>query len=305
MASSEIGMICILIPVHNRKVMTLHCLEDLQKSGLAYDALIAVINDGSTDGTGAAIAQQFPKVHLLAGNGNLWWTGAMRLGMEYAIAQGAQYIIWLNDDCRLAPGTIAGLVQFCRDHPNAIIGAQGFEQDDRDRLSFGGKRKTWQGYRFLTLPPGQTVPCDLLSGNLVCMPRAVVDAIGYPDVVASPHYGGDSLYLLRAQKAGFQLWVDSRYTVTNHAAESRLCPSDWLMAPGDPWQLVRLAFNPYSGLSWRLWWRLNWLAYGPWGGVMFFKKYLSLFPLTLLRLLPVTTRQRLFRSAAVSQTPVS
>ncbi|MEA5447907.1 glycosyltransferase family 2 protein [Leptolyngbya sp. CCNP1308] len=290
----------VLIPVHNRRAITLGCLQDLDRNGDLTRHRVVVIDDGSTDGTGEAIANQFPTVTVLAGDGNLWWTGAMRLGMEYAIAQDANYLIWLNDDCRLAPDTLDGLVQFCADHPCAIVGAQGFEQDDRDRLSFGGKRKTWQGYRFLSLPPGQTWPCDLLSGNLVCLPRAVVDAIGYPDPQTGPHYGGDSLYLLRAQKAGFQLWVDSRYTVTNHAAEARLCPSDWLMTPGDPWQLVRLAFNPYSGLSWRLWWRLNWLAFGPWGIVMFLKKYLSIFPLTLLRLLPVATRQRLFRPGQVS-----
>ncbi|MGG6239897.1 glycosyltransferase family 2 protein [Nodosilinea sp. AN01ver1] len=297
--------IYILIPVHNRRAITLGCLQDLNRNGDLTHHRVVVIDDGSTDGTGAAIQASFPTVTVLAGDGNLWWTGAMRLGMEYAIAQGAQYLIWLNDDCRLAPGTLDGLVQFCGDHPTAIVGAQGFEQDDRDRLSFGGKRKTWQGYRFLTLSPGQTVSCDLLSGNLVCMPRAVVDAIGYPNPHTGPHYGGDSLYLLRAQKAGFRLWIDSRYSVTNHAAESRLCPSDWLMTPGDPWQLVRLAFNPYSGLSWQLWWRLNWLAYGPWGVVMFLKKYLSLFPLTLLRLLPVATRQRLFRPGQVSSNPLT
>ncbi|MBD1872972.1 glycosyltransferase family 2 protein [Nodosilinea sp. FACHB-131] len=290
----------ILIPVHNRRAITLSCLQNLDRNGDLTRHRVVVIDDGSTDGTGAAIAANFPTVTVLAGDGNLWWTGAIRLGMEYAIAQGANYIIWLNDDCRLAPGTLNGFVQFCSDHPSAIVGAQGFEQDDRDRLSFGGKRKTWQGYRFLSLPPGQTVPCDLLSGNLVCILRAVVDAIGYPDVVVSPHYGGDSLYLLRAQKAGFQLFVDSRYPVFNQAAEARLCPADWLMAPGDPWQLVRLALNPYSGLSWRLWWRLNWLAYGPWGMVMFLKKYLSILPITLLRLLPVATRQRLFRPGQVS-----
>ncbi|MBW4481197.1 MAG: glycosyltransferase family 2 protein [Tildeniella torsiva UHER 1998/13D] len=290
----------ILIPVHNRRAITLDGLQALERNGDLDRHAVVVIDDGSTDGTGAAIQASFPSVTVLAGDGNLWWTGAIRLGMEYAIAQGATYIIWLNDDCRLASGTLDGLVQFCRNHPSAIVGAQGFEQDVRDRLSFGGKRKTWQGYRFLTLPPGQTLPCDMLSGNLVCMPRAVVDAIGYPNPQTGPHYGGDSLYLLRAQKAGFQLWVDSRYTVTNHAAESRLCPSDWLMTPGDPWQLVRLAFNPYSGLSWRLWWRLNWLAFGPWGLVMFLKKYVSVLPITLLRLLPIATRQRLFRPGQVS-----
>jgi GT2 family glycosyltransferase len=286
----------ILIPAHNRRAITLIGLQALERNDDLNRYAVVVIDDGSTDSTGAAIRAGFPTVTVLQGDGNLWWTGAIRLGMEYAIGHGAEYLIWLNDDCRLAPGTLDGLVQFCRQHPQAIVGAQGFEQDSTTTLSFGGKRKTWQGYRFLTLPPGQTLSCDMLSGNLVCMSRSVVEAIGYPDPQTSPHYGGDSLYLLRAQKAGFQLFVDSRYAVFNQAAESRLCPSDWLMTPGDPWQLVRLACNPHSGLSWRLWWQLNWQAYGPWGLVMFLKKYASILPITVLRLLPLSTRQWLFRS---------
>ncbi len=293
----NINQTFIVMPVHNRKGITLASLQLLDRNADLYHFTVVIVDDGSTDGTGVEICASYPMVTVLQGDGTLWWTGAIRQGMEYALSQGADYLIWLNDDCRLAPGTLDGLVQFCRDHPNAIVGAQGFEHDSPSRLSFGGKRKTWQGYRFLTVPPGQTVPCDLLSGNLVCMPRAVVEAIGYPDPQTSPHYGGDSLYLLRAQQAGFQLFVDSRYPVYNQSAEARLCPSDWLMAPGDPWQIVRLAFNPYSGLSWRLWWRLNWQAFGPWGLVMFLKKYVSIFPITILRLLPMPTRQRLFRPA--------
>lgn len=290
----------ILIPTYNRRLITLGALENLREVGDSKKYQVVVIDDESTDGTREAVETQYPEVITLRGSGSLWWTGAIHKGMEYAMAQGADYLIWLNDDCQVAPATLEGLVQFCRDHPRAIVGAQGFEQNDPSRLSFGGKRKTWQGYRFFTVPPGQTVPCDLLSGNLVCMPRAVVEAIGYPDPQTSPHYGGDSLYLLRAQQAGFQLFVDSRYPVYNQSAEARLCPSDWLMAPGDPWQIVRLAFNPYSGLSWRLWWRLNWQAFGPWGVVMFGKKYASIVPITLLRLLPMPTRQRLFRPASKS-----
>lgn len=284
----------IIIPVHNRKTVTLTCLEHLCQNGDLNRYQVIVVDDGSTDGTKEAIENQFPQVKVLQGNGNLWWTGAICIGMEYAIQQGANYLIWLNDDCLISPCTLADLIQFCHEHPNTIVGCQGFELEHPDRLSFGGKCKTWQGYRFLNLPPGQVVPCDLLSGNLVCLPVSVVRAIGLPDPIATPHYGGDSLYLLKARKAGFSLFVDSRHPVFNHSGEPALNPRDWIMAPGSPWRILQLALNPYSGLSWRVWWQLNWQAYGFWGIVMFLKKYLSMIPITGLRCLPLSLRQRLF-----------
>jgi GT2 family glycosyltransferase len=296
MENSTDHSISVLIPIHNRKILTLGCLANLQTcqklDGLRLK--IVVIDDGSTDGSAEAVHNEYPQVNVLPGDGTLWWSGAIKKGMEHGVSQEAEYLVWLNDDCRISPETIQELVQFCHEHPDAIIGAQGFEKKHPDRISFGGKRKTWKGYRFITLPPGQTAPCDMLSGNLVCIPRTVIETIGYPNPNETPHYGGDALYLLRAQKAGFQLYVDSRHPVYNHSGEPRLNPTDWIMAPGGPLHILQLAANPYSALSWRLWWRFNWEAYGVWGIVMFLKKYLSLIPITLLRCLPLTWRQGLF-----------
>ncbi len=284
--------IFLIIPVHNRKLKTLSCLEKLSTQGGWEHLHIVVVDDGSTDGTAAAIREAYLDVKILEGDGSLWWTGAIRKGMQYAYEQGAKFLVWLNDDCWVDPGTIADLVRFCREHPKVIVGAQGFEADNPNQLSFGGKVKTWKGYRFIQPPPGQVVPCDLLSGNLVCIPRSVVDAIGYPDSKTTPHYGGDSLYLIRAQKAGFQLFVDTRHAAWNSPGEPRLYPSNWLLADGDPFKILKLVFVPQSGLSWRVWWQLNWEAYGVWGLVMFCKKYASIMLITALRLLPIRLRQQ-------------
>jgi glycosyltransferase involved in cell wall biosynthesis len=273
----------ILIPVHNRKSITLKCLENLQQNGNSERYRTIIISDGSTDGTASAVQACYPSITLLEGNGNLWWTGAITQGMQYAYDQGAAFIVWLNDDCELAPETLNSLVQFCQNHPKAIAGAQGFIKSQPDQLAFGGKRKTWQGYRYIKAEPDQILPCDLLSGNIVCLPRTAIDKMGYPDIKRTPHYGGDSLYLLRAKKAGFEIFVDGRYPALSLPGESCLYPSNWITCDGEPGRLLKLVFNPHSGLSWRVWLHLNWEAYSLWGFVMFLKKYVSILLITLLR----------------------
>jgi glycosyltransferase involved in cell wall biosynthesis len=273
----------VLVPVHNRKAITLKCLKNLQQNGDLEHFNIMVIDDGSTDGTGETIHDLYPSITVLNGNGTLWWTGAIALGMEYAYSQGAEYIIWLNDDCEILAETLPALVEFCQEHPGAIAGAQGFIKDQPHQPVFGGKRKTWQGYRYIQAEPKQIIPCDLLSGNIVCLPRTVIDRIGYPDLNRTPHYGGDSLYLIRAKKAGFEIFVDGRYPAHSVPGESSLYPSNWLACNGEPSRLFKLVFNRYSGLSWRVWLYLNWEAYGVWGFIMFIKKYVSIFLITVLR----------------------
>lgn len=276
-------LVYIIIPVHNRCEITLTCLERLFHFEAIQHFSVVVVDDGSTDGTSHAIEELFHNVQILQGDGNLWWTGAIALGMKHAYQQGADYFIWLNDDCELQAQTLSALVEFCQEHPQAIAGAQGMIQTQPDQVSFGGKRKTWKGYRYLEASRTQILPCDLLSGNIVCLPRAVIDAIGYPDVQATPHYGGDALYLLRAQKAGFKLYIDGRYPAIDLPGESSLYPHSWLTCLGPPHRLCQLVFNPRSGLSWRVWLRLNWEAYSLWGLIMFLKKYSSIFLITLLR----------------------
>jgi len=68
-------MIYILIPVHNRKEFTRQCLLSLRKQ--TYKKIkIVVIDDGSLDGTGGMLAREFPAVHVIKGDGNLWWADA-------------------------------------------------------------------------------------------------------------------------------------------------------------------------------------------------------------------------------------
>lgn len=284
----------ILIPVHNRKVITLACLAQLKQYNALNDYVVVVVDDGSSDGTTEAIHEFYPEVIVLEGDGNLWWTGAIALGMKYAYAQGAKFLIWLNDDCRFAENALKYLVSFCQKCEDTIVGCQGNDVDELTQIAFGGKRKTWKGYRFIDVPFGHTVSCDLLSGNLVCLPRSIVEKVGYPDADLVPHYGGDSLFLIRAKKAGFQIFVDRQTEVFNLSRESKLYPQNWLLTEGSPWKLFRLVFVPQSGLNWRVWLRLNWEAYSFWGLVMFVKKYSSILLITLLRCLPISFRKKFF-----------
>mgnify|MGYP001794681098 CR=1 FL=1 len=278
----------VVIPIHNRKKTTLECLERLFASTHSLNYEIVVIDDCSCDGSAEAIKALYPNVTILSGAEELWWAGAISLGMKYAYEKGAEHIIWLNDDCLVEAGTFELLVQFCQSHPNAVVGGQGYEMSNAKKISFGGKVSKWYfplNYKLQTFPAGTIAECDMLSGNLVCFPRSAITRCGYPDFESFPHYGGDTLYLQLLKAKGFNLFVDTRKSATNILpSQSSSNVNNWYSSTGSPFKIFCLLYQPQTTIYWRLYLQLNLNQYGIFGIFLFLFKYCP----TFLRILLIT-----------------
>jgi len=288
----------IIIPVHNRKNITLKCLETLKQCGDLDRYYTVVVDDGSTDGTSEAITNLYPEVTILTGDGNLWWTGAIKKGMEYAYQQGADYFIWLNDDCLVSNNTISELLKFSYQNNYTIIGVQGYRLDNLEVIAFGGKKETINGYKYINNKNKEIQSCQLLSGNLVCLPKSIITKIGFPDDITVPHYGGDSLYLIKARNKGFKLFVDSRNICFDIGQVSYLDTGKWLVKKGEPLDIIKLIFIKKSLLSWRVWFNLEKEDHPVFFGLVFFYRYIirmliPLFIVSLLRYLPLAIRYKI------------
>ena len=144
-----------LVPVHNRKSVTLRCLAALDRQVDLPKLTIVVIDDGSTDGTSEAIQAEYPQVVVLKGSGNLWWTGAIRMGMEYAYSQGANFFIWLNDDTLPSPETLSLLIHHCSSGVKCIATAQCYASEHFKKPTYGGQLKHLLSLELFATPQGQ------------------------------------------------------------------------------------------------------------------------------------------------------
>lgn len=194
----------ILIPVYNRKATTLACLHHLSQTGDLARYQVVIVDDASTDGTAAAIQASYPNVAVVAGTGDLWWTGAVAMGMQYAAQQGAEFFIWLNDDCLPDAGTLAGLVEFMRQHPGAIAAPTCYAPVNGIAIA---QHNGSQGRQGVAAQLGEVLEVDGMSGWCVGIPRQVYDSIGVPDAHRFPHYSGDDTYIFRAYRAGFKAYL--------------------------------------------------------------------------------------------------
>jgi GT2 family glycosyltransferase len=92
-------MLFIILPVHNRLNQTLTFLDSLYQQTFTEFKII-LVNDGSDDGTGNFISLNFPDIIVLNGNGNLFWGGAINLGIDYVVKNAAinDLVAFANND---------------------------------------------------------------------------------------------------------------------------------------------------------------------------------------------------------------
>ena len=241
----------IIMPVHNRRFLTLACLENLKQQNAIEQYNIVVVDDGSTDGTATAVSKHYPKVKILTGDGNLWWTGSILKGMEYAISKGDDYLIWLNDDCLPQSGSIEKLLNACENNPLAIVGGQSLDPDTLEP-SYGGLIRTKSQVLPIHVSKGETINCDGLSGNFVCIPSNVIKLIGYPDNQRFPHYYSDAVYTYSAKLKGCQIIViGEAIALCRH--DHRYLPSVkyWLENNDSPMGLWEALLSIKSPNHWR------------------------------------------------------
>ena len=237
-----------LIPVHNKRQMALGCLEALERQ--TYEPLeTVVVDDGSTDGTAAAVRERFPEVTVLHGDGSLWWTGAMRLGVDHILrrARPGDFVLSLNDDTTFDERYVATLVETSAANGRAIVGSFCLRHGAGVHIIEQGGRFDWRRGRHVVtseilekeldgLYPfrltndeipledcldslGTLRDLDFLFGRGTLFPVEVFWKIGGYNARAFPHYGADVEFSSRARKAGFDLILSLRARITNFEQE--------------------------------------------------------------------------------------
>ena len=98
----------MLVTVFNRCDITIQGLRRLYVAIAAlpgdYFFDVYLTDDGCTDGTPKAVAAEFPDIHIVQGDGSLFWGGGMRLAWKAAVE--SVYMIKLCKSCLIVLLTI-------------------------------------------------------------------------------------------------------------------------------------------------------------------------------------------------------
>ena len=267
-----------LLTCHNRCPLTLACLASLYQQRLPDDVELGVflVDDGSSDGTAEAVQQQFPRVNVIQGDGSLFWNRGMHKAFAAAIEHDSDFYVWLNDDCRLYPDTIAVLLR-TYDELNKLTGScahiigSAMQDPTTGEFSYGGVKKyatTLGRIKQIRIAPkpDKAQECQAVNGNCVLISREVVARIGNLDPVFT-HRWGDHDYCFRALDAGCQVWLAPGYRGTCKANPVAGTWEDVRLPIGKRLRALR-SQRGYAPQDYKIylqrhrgrWWWLNYLA---------------------------------------------
>jgi GT2 family glycosyltransferase len=166
---------------------TAACLRSLLASD--YPALtVLLVDNGSPDGSGAALSTSFPDVPFLQTGANLGYTGGNNRGLRWALEHGCDYALVLNNDTVLEPSAVSRMVEAAEAHGRTgAVAPKILYAEMPDRIWFGGGRLNrtravglhrLQGERDPDPHGGEVEEVTFVTGCCLLLPARVVREVG-------------------------------------------------------------------------------------------------------------------------------
>ncbi|MEP7279957.1 MAG: glycosyltransferase [Bacteroidota bacterium] len=219
-------MVFIIIPVFNRVALTLDCLQSLEKQTFR-DYRIIVVDDGSTDGSGEKIKAAYPKVEILKGDGNYYWTKCVNTAIRHLQPELAEtdFILHINNDTTVDSTYIEQLLHFHQAYPNSMVGSLSYDPDSEMISHLGIYHSRWtpfvkQNYREEEISRSRLDGIPYLktiniSARGLLIPAYIIKKVGLLDEQNFPQYRSDEDYGIRCREAGFNIYISTNAIVYN------------------------------------------------------------------------------------------
>ncbi|MGC9025513.1 MAG: glycosyltransferase family 2 protein [Chloroflexia bacterium] len=140
---TELRVAALIVNWNTRDLLT-RCLEALYAHPPAAPFETVVVDNASSDGSAEMVRQRFPQVRLIQNEENTGFARACNRGIQHT---SAPFLLLLNPDCFLQPGTVDTLLEFLEQHSRvAVAGPRLLDRSGHPQLSAHPFPSLWREF---------------------------------------------------------------------------------------------------------------------------------------------------------------
>jgi O-antigen biosynthesis protein len=239
----------VIIVNYNMKALVSECLASLDKLQTDVSFEVIFIDNISSDGSVEAVRKSFPWVSVVANTENAGFAKACNQGV--ALAQG-DYILFLNPDTEMPPGTLDKMIDFFTRNPKAgILGCRTVNTDGSEEpcvYRYPTLARTYIDTFYLgkwlggyEVKPGALngdAEVEVICGACFLIRRSVIEHVGSFDEEFWM-YGEDVELCYRAAKAGWKIFYLNSISVIHKRGQRHLGEDTYH-------DIARISYNHYK-----------------------------------------------------------
>ncbi len=215
--------IYVIILNWNRPKDTVTCLNSLHSAGI-LSTNIVVVDNASIDDSVEIIQDKFPNITVIQAECNLGFAGGINLGTRQALSDGADYVLWLNNDTIVDSEMFNQLFRHTTPDVGALAPAIFYADQPEQIWSIGGGINWWLleatgNHGRNQIIPKEPIERDFLSGCALLVRRDVIEKVGFLDERFFMYYE-DLDFCLRVRQAGYRLLLVPRARLWHKVSRS-------------------------------------------------------------------------------------
>ena len=200
--------VSIVIPVHNKVLYTMNCLDSILKNTPDISYEVIVVDDRSTDSTQKRLAE-VKNIKVVRSEKNRGFVGSCNAGAESATGE---YVIFLNNDTMVTSRWLLSLAETLdRDKQCGAVGSKLVYPDGRLQEAGGIIWRDARGWNYGKFDDPEKPEynyvreVDYCSGAALMVRRELFEQLGGFDSRFSPAYWEDTDLCFSVRKLGYKV----------------------------------------------------------------------------------------------------
>lgn len=213
-------MVYIILVNYNSYKDTIECAKSLEK--IEYKNFkIIIVDNGSKDESLSKIRRELKECILIETGENLGFAGGNNAGINYAIKNGADYVLLLNNDTLVKSDFLNKMLLRYQQNDNiGLVGCKIMYYPEKNRIWFGGGKIDW--FKFIGTHFGigevdngqydQENEIDFMTGCCMLIKREVIEKVG---LLSEQYfmYFEDVDFCVKVKEAGYKIWYNPKAVI--------------------------------------------------------------------------------------------